>query len=117
MTNARRVKERRGEIRVEKIQLVQVSRFDEQGSCADLALGRSANLSRDGIRLEISHPLPLRSVVHASIALGNEIVNVSGRVIYLEELDESRTAVGIAFSDVSSDARRIIDRHVAAARS
>jgi hypothetical protein len=114
MTHSGNTRDRRGAIRVEKIQLVSVSRFDERGSYADLATGRSANLSRDGLRLELNHPLPLRSVVHASIALGNDIVTVTGRVIYLEELDESRTAIGIAFSDISPEARAVIDRHLAA---
>jgi hypothetical protein len=115
MTEPKRAEDRRRAIRVEKIQLVQVSRFDEQGSCADLATGRTANLSREGIRLELSHPLPLRSVVHASIALGNDLVSFTGRVIYLEELDGQRTAVGIAFAEVSPETRMVIDRHLAAA--
>lgn len=105
--------DRRHDQRVEKIHLVQVSRFDEEGFRADLAAGRTLNLSRGGMRLELYHPLPLRSQVSLSLLLGDEVVEVHGRVTYLEELDEDRCAMGIEFVDLSTadEARigRILD--------
>jgi len=64
--------DRRNHPRIEKCQLVQVSRFDEEGFRADLATGRTLNISRGGLRLELVHPLPLRSEVSLSLALGND---------------------------------------------
>ena len=51
--------ERRHEPRIRKLNLVQVSRFDEEGFRADLATGRTLDISHSGLRLELSHPLPL----------------------------------------------------------
>jgi hypothetical protein len=45
--------------RIRKLNLVQVSRFDEEGFRADLATGRTLDLSRGGMRLELHHALPL----------------------------------------------------------
>lgn len=104
--------ERRRAARIERIQLVQISRFDEEGLHADLATGRTLNLSKGGMRLELAHPLPLRSVVSASVALGDEIVDVTGRVVYLEEIDDERVALGLAFTDLAADTARRIEQHL-----
>lgn len=104
--------ERRDNARIDQIRLVQVSRFDEEGFRADLATGRTLNLSRGGIRIELYHPLPLRSVVGISLAVGDEIVDVSGTVRYLETLDEERSAMGIEFHELDAKARSVVDRLV-----
>ena len=88
---------RRIDPRVEKIQLVQISRFDEEGFRADLATGRTINISRGGLRLELHHPLPLRSEVEIDLALNDELIHVSGTVVYLEVIDEEKCYMGIAF--------------------
>ena len=80
-------RKRRVDSRVEKIQLVQISRFDEEGFRADLATGRTINISKGGLRLELHHPLPLRSQVELDLALGDELTHVSGTVVYLEVID------------------------------
>lgn len=108
--------DRRHDPRIEKLQLVQVSRFDEEGFRADLATGRTLNISRGGLRLELLHPLPLRSEVSLSLALGNELVEVHGRVTYLESLDDERSAMGVQFLDLSAEDRRKIDAYLAGAR-
>lgn len=92
-------------LRIEKLNLVQVSRFDEEGFRADLATGRTLNISHGGLRLELHHPLPLRSVVGVTLALNNEILEVRGKIVYLEEVDEERCAMGIEFMDLSDEAR------------
>lgn len=104
--------ERREGARIDKIQLVQVSRFDEDGSRADLATGRTLNLSQGGIRLELHYALPLRSRVKLSVALENQIIDVSGTVVYLEVIDDVRCCMGVAFDDLSPEAAAILGRHV-----
>lgn len=92
--------------RVAQIQLVQVSRFDEEGFRADLATGRTINISRGGLRLELHHPLPLRSEVELDLALEDGLVHVSGTVVYLEVIDEERCFMGIAFKNLSPEVDR-----------
>lgn len=103
---------RRIDTRIDKINLVQVSRFDEEGFRADLATGRTLNLSRGGMRLELHHPLPLRSRVVLDLVLGETLVQVPGTVVYLEALDEERCCMGIEFADVSPEAEKLLDTTV-----
>lgn len=98
--------------RIKKINLVQVSRFDEEGFRADLATGRTLNISRGGVRIELHHPLPLRSVVGINMALGDQILEVSGTVVYLEVLDQDRCAMGIEFKELSADAVKVIEEYL-----
>lgn len=102
--------ERRVEPRIRKINLVQVSRFDEDGFRADLATGRTLNLSTGGLRLELYHALPLRSRVRLDLVLGDDLINVEGVVVYLEAVDAERCAMGIAFSNLPESAARLIER-------
>lgn len=103
--------------RVKALNLVQISRFDEEGFRADLATGRTLDLSRGGMRLELHHHLPLRSIVGLTLALDNEIVEVRGRVVHLEEIDDERCAMGIQFEALSGEARAMFDRYLAQAGS
>jgi len=108
--------DRRDHPRVEKLNLVQISRFDEDGfRAADLATGRTLDISHGGVRLELYHPLPLRSVLSLTLALNNQLIEVTGTVVHLEVLDAERCAMGVEFTDLDDDARRVLDAHVAAA--
>lgn len=106
---------RRTASRVERINLVQVSRFDEDGFNADLTTGRTLNLSRSGLRLELHHALPLRSHVRLDLAIGEHLVTVEGTVVYLEALPGDRCAMGISFHDVEPPVQELLDSVVEAA--
>lgn len=109
--------ERRIKTRVEKLNLVQVSRFDEAGFRADLAAGRTLNLSSGGCRLELHYALPLRSKVRLDLAIDNELVQVEGVVVYLEAIDDHRCAMGIAFNKLPPATQELVDRAVREAAS
>ncbi len=91
--------------RVKKLSLVQIDRHDEEGP-ADLATGRTLDISHGGIRLELYHHLPLRSVVAVTLALDDDLIDVRGKVVYLEEIDDERCAMGIQFLEMDEEARR-----------
>lgn len=95
--------DRRVDARFDKKNLVQVTRFDAEGFRADLATGRTLNISRSGLRLELHHPLPLRSRVSLDLHLGSDLVQVLGTVVYLEALDEDLCAMGIEFRKVTPE--------------
>ena len=106
--------ERRIDPRIDKINLVQVSRFDEEGFRADLATGRTLNISRGGMRLELHHPLPLRSTVNINLVLDNRILDVSGTVVYLAALDEETSNMGIRFEGLDEETAQLLDAYMVA---
>lgn len=98
--------------RIKDLNLVQISRFNEEGFRADLATGRTLDISHGGIRLELYHALPLRTVVALTLALEDDLIDVRGKVVYLEEIDDERCAMGIQFLDMTEESRLLLDRHV-----
>ena len=98
--------------RIKNVLLAEVSRFDEEGLRADLATGRTLDISYGGLRLELYHPLPLRSIVLLTLAITSGLVQVKGRVVYLQQIEGDRCAMGIQFTDVSPSSRLLLDDHV-----
>jgi hypothetical protein len=104
--------DRRHEPRIHSMNLVNVAQFDPDGFFAELGMGRTLDLSRGGLRLELTQPLPLRTLVSLSLVLDGSVADVEGEVVYLEVLDEARCAMGIRFTEVSSGTQTILDRHI-----
>ena len=103
-------KDRRHEPRVHTLNLVNVGERDATtGLPAALTLGRTLDLSHDGVRVEVDHPLLLRSRVTLGLALEDRIVEVEGSVCTVQELDDHTCAVGVRFARVSADAQAQID--------
>lgn len=105
-------RERRIDSRLDKINLVQVSRFDEEGFRADLKTGRTLNISRGGMRLELYHPLPLRTTVSLNLVLEERILDISGTVVYLEALDDEVSCMGIAFDGLDEETKQLLDGYM-----
>ncbi|MCG8459875.1 MAG: hypothetical protein MI919_26645, partial [Holophagales bacterium] len=59
-------------------------------------------------RLELHHPLHLRSEVRLDLVLGDQIVNVDGTVGYLEVVDDPVCCMGIAFRNLDGRAKMLI---------
>ncbi|MCP3958651.1 MAG: hypothetical protein GY719_12430 [bacterium] len=98
--------------RIQDLNLVQISRFNEEGFRADLATGRTLDISHGGIRLELYHPLPLRTVVALTLAIEEDLIDVRGKVVYLKEIDDDRCAMGIEFLDMPQESRLLLDRYL-----
>ncbi len=98
--------------RIRNVLLVEISQFDERGFRADMATGRTLDISYGGLRLELNHPLPLRSTVALTLALGEGLVQVQGKVVYLQQVEGDRCAMGIQFTDVAPRSRRMLDDYV-----
>jgi c-di-GMP-binding flagellar brake protein YcgR len=94
------------------VSLVHLVRRGEDGKQEELATGRTLNLSVGGIRLGLDHGLPLGSQVDLTLLLENELVDVSGSVVYQEAGDDRIHAVGIEFLEISPEARAKIERYL-----
>jgi hypothetical protein len=104
--------ERRAAPRVQSINLVSLAQFNESGFFSALDSGRTLDVSPLGIRLELSHPLPLRTVVEMSLALGERLIELEGRVCHLEVIDEHRCMMGIELTRLGDEARAALEAAV-----
>lgn len=108
--------ERRQDPRAGAINLVRISRTRlpgrVDGQTSDL-LGRTLDMSLSGMRIELDRWLPPRSVVDCQLALGNQILELRGRVCHTQRRDAWRCGLGIQFESVDADTYEALLEHVA----
>jgi hypothetical protein len=102
------MKDRRHEPRIETLNLAHVGQVDAAGHDVDLTVGRTLDLSHDGVRIELAQMVPIRSRLNISLAVGDHVVEVVGQVKSITDMDSEGYAHGIQFVDVSDDARRVL---------
>jgi hypothetical protein len=105
---------RRSVARVRSLNLVSVAQFDEQGFRSDLAVGRTLDISSQGVRVELNRALPLRSTVRLSLALGHSIIEIEGTVCHLEVLDDRKCSMGLQFERISDEDLERIEAYLSA---
>lgn len=89
---------------------VHLGGLEMRGIPANLSVIRTQNLSLGGLRLELKgyYPVLGGSTLELGLNIGNEILRVKGRVIYVQRLEEGRSALGMQFTDIGPDARKKI---------
>lgn len=98
--------ERRHEPRVKALTLVDVAEFNEAGLLTELTMGRTLDVSQDGMRLELNHPVPVDSTLTLELELGESVVEVHGKVHSCNRVTangQTRYAMGVEFLDLSTE--------------
>jgi hypothetical protein len=104
--------DRRKEPRVHSLNLVNVEEFAGPAYSAEVQVGRTLDLSIHGVRVELTHPLPLRAIVTLQLALDGELIEVGGRVRHLEALEDGLCSVGVELLRLSADAKALIENYL-----
>jgi len=99
-------KEKRIIPRVVSINLVSTERKDGAGQVLEAFMGRTLNISEGGILLEVSNSYPMSSEIEITIAMGDDLIRATGRVVHLRELAEQKVGVGIKFLQLAEEDRK-----------
>ena len=103
--------ERRHHIRPESLNLLDYLVVDQQGRQGEYSMARTLNVSEGGILMETHIPLPQGQQVMITLGLGEDLVNIMGRIIYTT-LDSERHQNGIEFFHVAENDRAILNEYV-----
>lgn len=109
------VSDRRHEPRVQTINLVHLREYRYPTLIdykTDDTLGKTLDLSHDGMRLEVDHALPLRTKVKLDLALGEQILTMMGKVRSLSEIDETHVDLGIEFENVTPEQYEALEEYL-----
>lgn len=103
--------EQRAHQRVRAVRLVQYKRFDPDYAAeqlvTELGLGKTLNLSEGGLTFVCTAPLPPSWGLHLDLMVdSDQILQVQGRIVHVEEVSEGRYRVGVRFKDLSEEASR-----------
>ena len=94
------IKDRRSFLRFNCSHLASYIRFDEEGRQCEEEKVRTVDISPDGLRIQTYSTI--------SVAIREELFNARGKVIRCESSAGGKFNVGIAFSDVDENNRRIL---------
>ncbi len=74
-------------------------------------MGRTVNLSESGLLLETHIPFKLEQTLIITVALDENLVEIKGRVKYLEPVDEMFRA-GIEFLEIDDKGLQILKKYL-----
>ncbi len=97
MKHAATTLERRHEPRTRTVNPVNVQRQDRWGFPIDQRLGRTLDLSHNGVRVELDHEPEPNETVELTLAIGPKTISVKGRVRSIRAHDDGRVELGLQF--------------------
>lgn len=95
-----RIKERRHEPRTPTVHPVNVLRHDAWGFPIDTRLGRSLDLSHNGMCIELDHQPRQDEKLEMTLALGEHVIPLTGRVRSIRDRADGKVALGVQFVDL-----------------
>lgn len=100
MQEERRQGERRQSERHDSVDLLDYVVVDPDGEKTEYSMGRSLNISEAGILMETSKKLSIGSLVIITLDLGEELIEVQGKVVYIN-YSADRYKTGVRFLNKS----------------
>ena len=107
--------EQRKFIRYDALHLLDYLVLDEKGETGDYSMGRTIDVSIDGIKLETNTPLKIGTRLLITVGLENDLVDLEGRTTHTSSQD-GRFISGVGFLKISKEGRRVFTKYVEAFR-
>jgi c-di-GMP-binding flagellar brake protein YcgR len=92
--------------------LISLTCYDKEGIPDPPLYTRALNLSKEGILLESSQPIPVHTKVSMSLSIKEEIILVYGQVVRLEKKEDDKFAVGISFIDITPHDEKKLEKYL-----
>lgn len=102
--------EKRKHARLESLNLLDYIVVDSHGTTGRYAMGRTLDISEDGIKLETTQPLYIGDTLILTIELEGDLVDLHGEVTNCRP-ESGRYINGIKFTEISAGGRKLIKRY------
>lgn len=107
--------EKRRFIRYDSLHLLDYQIIDDQGQAGQYSMGRTIDVSVDGIKLETVYPLQENTHLLLTIGLEDDLIDLEGVTTHASPHD-GRYVSGVNFIKITKDGRRIVNRYIEAFR-
>jgi len=108
--------EKRRFIRFDALHLLDYLELDREGNPGSYSMGRTIDVSHEGIKLETAYPIAAETRLLITLGLEDELVDLEGRTTHARPHD-GRYLSGVTFLEISQEGRRILSRYVKAFRA
>lgn len=106
-------RDKRRFIRYEALHLLDYIEMDEAGNHGTYSMGRTIDVSIDGLKLETAYPLRPNIRLLITIGIEEDLVDLEGRTTHATPRD-GRYVTGITFLKITKEGRRILALYVKA---
>lgn len=106
-------KEQRKAVRINSLNLSYIG-IDENNVTVKQAMGRTLNVSENGILLETHFPIDAKQIVSLSLALEDDLIDMKGEVVYSRQGEEDKFETGIKFIEVKEASRQVLKKYIQA---
>jgi c-di-GMP-binding flagellar brake protein YcgR len=100
--------------RVDSTNLLNYVCLNENSEPFTQGMGRTLNVSESGILLETHTPIDPETMVSLTIGIEEDLVEITGKVVYLKESGEDTYEAGINFSAFNEIELNILKKFIAA---
>ncbi len=108
-------REQRKFIRYDSLHLLDYLVLDEEGNPGNYSMGRTIDVSVDGIKLETTTPLKTGTKLLITVGIEDDLVDLEGRTTHASPLN-GRYVSGVSFLKISREGRRVFAKYVEAFR-
>ena len=106
-------KEQRKAVRINSLNLSYIG-IDENNVTTKQAMGRTMNVSENGILLETHFPIDSKQIISLCLALEDELIDMKGEVVYSRPGEKGKYETGIKFIEVEEASRQILKKYIQA---
>ena len=107
--------EKRKFIRLDSLHLLDYIVLDRERSKGQYSMGRTLDVSVNGIRMETVYPLSAENTLEITVGLEEDLIDLEGRITYCKK-EDARYVSGIEFIKMSAEGRRVFRRYTEAFR-
>jgi hypothetical protein len=108
-------REQRKFIRYDSLHLLDYLVLDEEGNPGVYSMGRTIDVSVDGLKLETTTLFKADTRLLITIGIEDDLVDLEGRTTHATPLD-GRYVSGVTFQKISREGRRVFAKYVEAFR-
>jgi hypothetical protein len=96
-------KDNRKSKRVKAKHFISYDLINPKGEIVENGMALSLDLSREGVLLETRTGLSKNDTVTIHIAVGEDVVHLTGKVKHTEKIEEAKFQMGIHFEDMTDE--------------
>ena len=106
-------REKRKFIRYDSLHLLDYLVLDEEDKPGIYSMGRTIDVSLDGLKLETTNPFPPNTRLLITVGIEDDLVDLEGQTTHAHPQD-GRYISGVSFLKTSKEGRRILAKYIEA---
>lgn len=97
------MKDSRKSVRVDAQLFISYDIMDTEGRVVQSGMALSEDLGRKGVKIREKNTLPVNTPIKIHLALGDEVLHVTGQVKHIEKIDEENYEIGVEFTEIGEE--------------